>query len=156
VVVAFATARRQAGQLGGLDVSVKRYRSGRPIDTQAKSFDANPGESESDLLRRAADAVAAEIESGARPARPDQQASLAATVPLASLGEWLQVRSKLTSVASIRKVDLLSLSRQEARIEVKYIGSQDQLKSSLAAVDLDLGGGDPVWRIQPSAGPSAH
>ena len=45
--------------------------------------------------------------------------------------------------ASIRKIDLLSLSRQEARIEVKYVGSQDQLKSSLAAVDLDLGGGDP-------------
>jgi hypothetical protein len=156
VAVASATARRQAGQLGGLEVSIKRYRSGRLIDTQAKSFDANPGESEADLLRRAADAVAAEIESGARPARPDQQASLAATVPLASLGEWLQVRSKLTSVASIRKVDLLSLSRQEARIEVKYIGSQDQLKSSLAAVDLDLGGGDPVWRIQPSAGSSAH
>ena len=156
VVVASAAARRQAGQLGGLDVSVKRYRSGRLVDTQAKTFDANPGESEPELLGRAADAIAAEIESGARPARPDQQASLAATVPLTSLGEWLQVRSKLTSVASIRKVDLLSLSRQEAKIEVKYIGSRDQLRSGLAAVDLDLGGGDPVWRIQPSAGSSAR
>lgn len=149
-VVALATARRQAGQLAGLDVSVKRYRSGRLVDTQGKSFDADPGESEADFLKRAADAVAAEIESGAKSARPDQQASLAASVPLASLGEWLQVRNRLTSIASIRKVDLLSLSRQEARIEVKYIGSRDQLKSSLAAVDLDLGGGDPVWRIQPS------
>jgi len=51
---------------------------------------------------------------------------------------------------------LLALSRQEARIEVKYVGSQDQLKSSLAAVDLDLGGGDPVWRIQPSNAASPH
>jgi hypothetical protein len=155
-VVALATAKRQAGQLAALDVSVRRYRSGHLVDTQAKTFDANPGESEQDLLKRAADAVAADIESGARPARADQQASLAATVPLTSLGEWLQVRSKLISVASIRKVDLLSLSRQEAKIEVKYIGGQDQLKSSLAAVDLDLGGGDPVWRIQPSAASSAR
>jgi hypothetical protein len=148
--VALATARRQGDRLAGLDVSVKRYRSGRLVDTQGKSFEADPGESEADFLKRAADAVAAEIESGAKSARPDQQASLAATVPLTSLGEWLQVRNRLTSVTSIRKVDLLSLSRQEARIEVKYIGSRDELKSGLAAVDLDLGGGDPLWRIQPS------
>ena len=42
------------------------------------------------------------------------------------------------------KVDLLSLSRQEAKIEVKYVGSQDQLKSGLAEVSLDLAGGDPA------------
>jgi hypothetical protein len=155
-VVALATARRKSGQLAGVDVSIKRYRSGRLVGTQAKSFDANSGESEPDLLKRAAESIAVDIENGSRPARPDQQASLAATVPLTSLGEWLQVRNKLTAVASIRRVDLLSLSRQEARIEVKYVGSQDQLKSGLAAVDLDLGGGDPMWRIQPATPSNAR
>ena len=62
----------------------------------------------------------------------------------------MSVDERSASVSSIRKVDLLSLSHQEAKIEVRYIGSQDQLKSSLAEVDLELGGGDPVWRIQPS------
>jgi hypothetical protein len=155
-VVALATARRKSGELAGVDVSIKRYRSGRLVGTQAKNFDANSGESEPDLLKRAAESIAVDIENGSRPARPDQQASLAATVPLTSLGEWLQVRNKLTAVASIRKVDLLSLSRQEARIEVKYVGSQDQLKSGLAAVDLDLGGGDPMWRIQPATPSNAR
>lgn len=149
-VVALATALRSAGALSGLEVAVKRYRSGRLLDAQDKSFAANPGESEADFLKRAADAVAADIESGAKSARSDQQASLAATVPLTSLGEWLQVRKRLSAVGSIRKIDLLSLSRQEARIALKYVGSEDQLKSGLAAVDLDLGGGAPVWRIQPS------
>jgi hypothetical protein len=50
----------------------------------------------------------------------------------------------------------LSLSRQEAKIEVKYVGNQDQLKSSLAEVNLDLGGGDPIWRIQSSGAASAR
>jgi hypothetical protein len=149
-VVALATARRQDVRLTGLDVSVKRYRFGRLVDSQAKTFDATAGESEADFLKRAADAVAAEIESGSR-RNTGPQASLAASVPITSLGEWLQVRSRLASVAAIRKIDLLSLSRQEARIEVKYVGSPDQLKSSLAEVNLDLGGGDPAWRIQPSA-----
>jgi hypothetical protein len=151
--VALATARRGDGRLAGIDVTVKRYRSGRLIDSRRNSYDATPGESETDFLRRAADALAADIESGAKKtagAGSDQQASLAVTVPITSLGEWLRVRDRLASVSSIRKVDLLSLSRQEAKIEVKYIGTQDQLKSSLAEVDLELGGGDPMWRIQPS------
>jgi hypothetical protein len=158
-VVALATAQRQGGDLNGLKVSVKRYRSGRLVDTQEKSFDASSGESEVDFLRRVADAVAADVENGSRnvaASRADQQASLTITVPISSLGEWLQVRDRLTSITSVRKIDLLSLNRQEARIEVKYVGSQDQLKSSLSAVSLDLAGGDPVWRIQPAGATSAR
>src|SRR3984893_4085960 len=158
-VVALATARRQDSKLAGLDVTIKRYRSGHLVDTQASSFEANPAESEADLLKRAAESTAAEIESGAKRnagARSDQPASLAVTVPITNLGEWVQVRDRLASVSSIRKIDLLSLSRQEARIEVKYVGSQDQLKSSLAEVNLDLGGGDPAWRIQSSGAASAR
>ena len=157
-VVALATARRQGSDLTGLEVSVKRYRSGRLVDTQGSSFDANPGESEADFLNRTAAAVATAIEGGSKSAgvRPDQQASLTITVPITSLGQWLQVRQRLASVASIRKVELLSLSRQEARIEVKYVGSPDQLKSNLAEAHLDLGGSDPVWRMQPSGAPSSR
>jgi len=158
-VVALAAARRQGDKVAGLDVTVKRYRYGHLVDTQATSFEATPGESEADLLKRAAEATAAEIESGAKRnagARSDQPASLAVTVPITSLGEWVQLRDRLASASLIRKIDLLSLSRQEARIEVKYVGSQDQLKSSLAEVNLDLGGGDPIWRIQSSGAASAR
>ena len=158
-VVALATARRQDNKLAGVDINVKRYRSGRLVDTQATSFDAAPGESEADLLKRVAEATAADIESGAKRnagAHSDQPASLAVTVPISSLGEWVQMRGRLASVSAIRKIDLLSLSRQEARIEVNYVGTPDQLKSSLAEVNLDLGGGDPIWRIQPSGAASAR
>jgi len=158
-VVALATARRQGDKLAGLDISVKRYRYGRLVDTQATSFEAGPAESEADLLKRAAESTATEIESGAKQnagAHSDQPASLAVIVPITSLGEWVQVRGRLASVNVIRKIDLLSLSRQEARIEVKYVGTLDQLKSSLAEVNLDLGGGDPIWRIQSSGAASAR
>ena len=158
-VVALATARRQEGRLVGVEVSVKHYRAGRLVDAHGNSYDANPGEDEADILRRTADAVAADIESGVKKDTAssfDRQASLTISVSITSLGEWLQVRNRLASVAAIRKVDLLSLSRQEAKIAVKYIGDQDQLKSRLAEVDLELAGGDPVWRIQPSRVASPH
>jgi hypothetical protein len=155
-VVALATTRRQGSNLAGLEVSVKRYRSGHLVDTQGRSFDASTDESEADFVRRVTDAVAADVEKSSTASRADQQASLAVTVPINSLGDWLRVRDRLASVTSIRKVDLLSLNRQEARIEVKYVGSQDQLKSSLSEVSLDLGGGDPVWRLQSSGTSSSR
>ncbi|MGC2199756.1 MAG: DUF2066 domain-containing protein [Stellaceae bacterium] len=154
VVVAQATARHQDSKLAGLEVSLKRYRAGRLVDTRANSYDINAEESEADFLGRVAEAVAGEIESRSKPnvpPRSDQQASLSATVPIGSLGEWLQIRGRLASVTTIRKIDLLALSRQEAKIELKYVGSPDQLKSSLAEVNLELGGGDPLWRIQQSS-----
>jgi hypothetical protein len=153
-IVALATTRREGDRLAGLDLSMKQYRSGHLADSQGTTLDVNSGEAEGDFLKRAADAIAAEI--GSKTSHGDQQASLAATVPISSLGDWVQVRDRLASVPAVRKVDLLSLSRQEARIQVKYVGSPDQLKSSLAEVDLDLGGGDPVWRLQRSSAASSH
>jgi hypothetical protein len=44
-VVALATARRQGDKLVGLDLSVKRYRSGRLADTQGTTLDTNSDES---------------------------------------------------------------------------------------------------------------
>jgi Uncharacterized protein conserved in bacteria (DUF2066) len=155
-IVALATPRREAENVTGLDLSIKRYRSGHLLDSQSTTVDSTSGESESDLLKRAVDTVATLIAKKNTTPRSDQQATLAATVPLTSLGDWVQVRNRLASVPAVRKVDLLSLTRQEARIQLRYIGSPDQLKSGLAEVDLDLVGGDPAWRLQPSGAAGLH
>ena len=154
-IVATATAKRQGDTLAGLELSVKRYRSGRLIDSQGKTFDANPGEGEADFLKRAVDAIAADIERAPKK-NSDQSANLAAVIPIGSLGDWVLVRDRLASVTTIRQVDLLSLNRQEAKVQIKYVGSPEQLKSSLAEVDLDLGGNDPLWRLQRSGVASSH
>lgn len=149
-LVAAATAQRQGDKLTGLDVSLKRYRLGQLINSQTTSITANPGESEADFMNRAAAAVVADIEHGIPP-NSNKEATLDAIVPIASLGDWVAMQQRLAAVPEIHKVDLLSLSRQQAKIEIKYVGSPDQLKSSLAEADLDLGGGDPEWRLSPSA-----
>jgi hypothetical protein len=149
-LVAAATAQRQGDKLTGLDVSLKRYRLGQLINSQTTSITANPGESEADFMNRAAAAVVADIEHGIPPIS-NREASLDAIVPIASLGDWVAMQQRLAAVPEIHKVDLLSLSRQQAKIEIKYVGNPDQLKSSLAGADLDLGGSDPEWRLSPSA-----
>ena len=150
-LVALATARRQDGRLAGLDVSLKRYRLGQLADSRTKSIDANPGEGEAEFMKRAVATVAADIEHGT-PRNSNKEASLAATVPIGSLGDWVEMRQRLAAVPAIRKIDLLSLSRQQAKIEIKYVGNPDQLKSSLAEADLDLDGADPDWRLVPAGG----
>ncbi|MBV8131166.1 MAG: DUF2066 domain-containing protein [Alphaproteobacteria bacterium] len=158
-IVALATARREGDKLVGLDLNIKRYRSGRLLDTHGTTLDADPGETADDFLKRAADAVAGEIASSSKKSpgtRSDQQASLAASVPIGSIGEWVRVRDRLASVVAIRKVDLLSLNRHEAKIQIKYVGSFDQLRSSLAEVDLGLDGTDPIWRLQLSGATGAR
>ena len=149
-LVAAAIAQRQGDKLTGLAVSLKRYRLGQLINSQTTSITANPGESEADFMNRAVAAVAADIEHGIPPSS-NKEASIDAIVPIASLGDWVAMQQRLAAVPEIHKVDLLSLSRQQAKIEIKYVGSPDQLKSSLAGADLDLGGGDPEWRLSPSA-----
>jgi hypothetical protein len=150
-VVAEAMPRTDGGRLAGLDLSLKRYRLGRLVDSQTEAVDANPGESAADLMARAVELAAADL--GKQGPAPDRPATLAAIVPLTSLGDWVQMRERLASVPSIRKVDLLSLTREEAKIEIKYIGDPEQLKSALAGLALDLGGGDPEWRLLPAGAP---
>ena len=158
-IVALATARREGDNLVGLDLTIKRYRSGRLIDTHTTTLDVHLGEDANDFLKRAAETVSGEIASSSKKspsASSEQQASLAANVPIESIGEWVRVRDRLALVQAVRRVDLLSLNRHEAKIQIKYVGSSDQLRSSLAEVDLGLDGTDPIWRLQLSGATSAR
>jgi Uncharacterized protein conserved in bacteria (DUF2066) len=152
-LVALAASRRQGDRLVGIDVSIKRYRAGQLTESGTEAINANPGETDSDFFKRAVGIVVADIEHGGAPAS-DKEASLDATVPISSLGDWVALRRRLAAVPGIRKIDLLSLSRQQAKVEIKYVGNSDQLKSNLAQADLDLNGADPDWRLAPAGGGS--
>ncbi|MBV8889908.1 MAG: DUF2066 domain-containing protein [Alphaproteobacteria bacterium] len=149
-IVALATMRSPAGKPLQLEVSIKRYRFGQPVDAQLRNFDANPGESAEDLLRRAAEATAQDLEGRdkkSNPARYDQQGTLTAVVAITGLDDWIQIRDRLAGLPAIRKVALMLLTRQEATIEIEYLGSIEQLKANLVENSFDLVRGDPLWRL---------
>ena len=154
-LIAIAAARQREGRLAGLDVTIKRYRMARLTDSRSESIDAHPGEEESDFFKRAVTAVTADIEHGG-PATGDKPATLAATIPINSLGDWIELRRRLMAVPGIRSVDLLSLSRHQAKVVIKFVGEPDQLKSSLAEANLDLNGPDPDWHLMPAGGASSN
>ena len=145
----------------GLDISVRHYIKGRLSDTHFVPVDGKAGESQEALLQRAATTVAADIQSGWKQetaAKFDQQGSLTATAPITGLDDWVKLRDSLASVGTIRKVDLVALSRQEAVVQINYLGSVDQLQASLSALGLSLARGDAMsngsWRLAHSDAPA--
>ena len=158
-IVALAAPRGPGDKPSGLDILVRRYRAGRLLDTHPESLAANPGEAADAFFGRAVVAVATGIESGWKKEpvpHYDQQGSLTAVLPISGLDDWVKVRDRLAGVPTIRKVSLVALSRQEATIEIDYLGNIDQLKASLAGVSLDLVKGDPNWRLARSGAPGAQ
>ena len=156
VVVALATPDRQAGRLAGLAIGLKRYRAGRLVGSRDEKLTARPGESEAAFLERAAAATATLIATAPAASVPSgPEATLAAVVPISGLADWLAVQKRLSSLGPVRAVDLLSLRLDEAKIEIRYQGTLDQLKSALGGVALGLTGGDPVWRLAPAGAAAA-
>lgn len=157
VLVALAALRGPAGSPSGLDITVKRYRSGQLVDTHGQSLDANPGESPTDLFRRAVQATASAVDSNWQgiAAEPVQQGTLTVAVAITGLDDWLKIRDRISGLPAIRKIELRSLSRQEATVDVDYTGDVDQLTAALKGLDFDLVKGDPVWHLSRSVPGSA-
>jgi hypothetical protein len=149
------------GAPAGLDITVRRYRQGKLAEAHFAPIEAKPGENPDALLQRAAAAIAADIQTGWKQetaGKFDQRGSLTATAPITGLDDWVKLRDRLASVGTIRKVDLMALSRQEAVVQIDYLGSVDQLQASLATAGLALAredaGGDKSWRLARSETPA--
>jgi hypothetical protein len=155
-IVAIAALRGPAGKAGGIDATVRRYRAGRLVNSHVEKLTANPGETESDLLRRAVAAIASNIRSGWKneaAARYGEEGSLTAVLPITGLDDWVRARDRLAGVPAIRKIALVALSREEATIEIGYGGNIEQLTASLAEISLDLVRGDKLWRLARTGSP---
>ena len=135
---------------GGVDVTVRRFRLGQAGDAHSDSVERNPGEGDDAFFRRAVAQIAGDIDSGwknVKEPRVDQLGSIVATLRVSGLDDWIRVRDRVAALPAVRKIEVRSLSRQEATIELRYVGGLDQLKASLAEIKLGLEGGDPTWRI---------
>jgi hypothetical protein len=154
-VLAVAAMQGPADHPTGVDVTLRRYRGGQLVGTLKAPVNANPDETGDALLGRALTTVVADIKSGGWQkdaiAGYDQQGSLTAVLPITGLDDWVGARQRIAAVPAVKKLVLATLSRQEATIEIDYLGNIGQLKAALAGIGLDLVHGDPqgasTWRL---------
>ena len=109
-----------------------------------------PGEPIDTFLQRAALAAAEAIEDDwiqANLLRFDQRHQMSVTVAVASVAEWVSVRSVLDSIAVVAEWRVAALRYNAVALELVYIGAEDQLQQALAQSDLVLErpfGADPL------------
>lgn len=142
-----------------LTITVARYGPAAGGQTLVRTFVAQAGETSDGLLKRAATDIVAEVEDDWK--RDNQlqfenRAVLAVTIPITSLADWLKVRQRLSGMAVIRYTDLVLLSRSEARVNLHFVGTTDQLVLALAQADLSLTEGEEGWVLRPQAGESGQ
>ncbi|MDG2033089.1 MAG: DUF2066 domain-containing protein [Rhodospirillales bacterium] len=151
VMVTHATLSAGAGGRPSLRVNVISYGSDKRAGKLGFSAGQQRGETIEGLIQRAARLTVAKIEDRWKEdnlLQFEQDAVLAAAVPIGSLTEWVEVQRRLNRIAVIQKLDLVLFSRNEARINIYYLGDEEQLSLALAQADMQLRQDEGNWVLQ--------
>lgn len=104
-------------------------------------YTQQPGEAVPDLFTRAVDGVAQLEQAGWK---IDNQLNfalqrrIAVRVPITQLGDWLAVKRRLANVAPVLSVELSYMRRDQAQINLSFVGEDEQLVRAMAQSDLAL------------------
>ena len=67
-----------------------------------------------------------------------EESSVTLRVPFTSQRDWLDTRKRLAAVPTVTQMRLLSLGRDAAEVDLRYVGDMERLRSALAQQDLSL------------------
>jgi hypothetical protein len=155
-ILAVATLRRDAAlNTAVLDVALSRSDAVGGESTSVSSFAADPNMTIEALLQTAAGKLRDELVEGWKQdnlIRFTERRDLVAVVPLTGLAAWIDLRRRISLVASVEKTDLLSLSLDEATVRFSYFGDENQLALAFAEHDMELNQGPVAWQLSFRAG----
>lgn len=156
VVLAVATQRRDyASNSTVLEVALSRFGSAEGDSTSVFSIAAQPDMTTDALLATGAHRSRDELVEGWKQEhliRFGERQSLIAVVPLSGLAAWIELRKRVSSIASVEKVELLSLSLDQATVQFTYFGDESQLALALADQHMELTQGSVSWQLRLQAG----
>jgi hypothetical protein len=69
-------------------------------------------------------------------------------VPLASLANWIEVRKRLAEVSTVVNAEVMTLSRDQARLDLHHLGDTQRLRVALAQQSLLLGTDGAVLELR--------
>lgn len=79
----------------------------------------------------------------------DRTATLAVTVPLGGIADWIKVRQRLAETAEVSRYDIGALTAREASLTLYYFGDPRRLRAALAGHQLDLGESGGFYTLRP-------
>ena len=78
----------------------------------------------------------------------EQDSVMAVALPISSLTEWVEVKRRLYRIAVIQRLELVLFSRTEARVNIYYLGDEEQLSLALAQADMRLSQVEGNWELR--------
>ena len=147
-LVAYATREDDGLGTPKVKLSLNQYGPGGPEHNSVTTFTGREGETIDDLLARAADGVALEMDQvwkGRNLVRVTGRSVTAVTLPLNSLSQWQTVKERLKRVPVVQHTELVVLSRDHARLNLFHMGTPDQLAVALRQADLEMSRQDTVY-----------
>jgi len=140
-VVVVAVANEGSG--GALNVVISGYNTASGGTALNQNFPVPPGTDRAEALAATAKSIVDSYED--RWKRDNLVVAGAAggalrvVVPIASYGDWIELRRRLRTVAMVRGYQVLELTREQARLSLDFTGDVEQLRVALAQSDLTLG-----------------
>lgn len=78
----------------------------------------------------------------------EKQGQLSVAAGFAGLAEWNKLRTALSAIPIVRKVEVLQVSNRDAQILLEYYGEPSQLSTALAQRDVTLQQRDGFWEMR--------
>ncbi len=135
---------------GSLEVAISRFGPGDDERTSVGSYAASVATPVPSLLASTAAQLRRNFEEDWKQEnllRFGEQQELIAVAPLSGLPALIRLKALLGSVAEIRAVEVLSISRDQTKIRLQYLGDPSQLILALAQKDLALTQGAVEWLL---------
>ena len=83
-------------------------------------------------------------------AQAAQVSTVRATVPLADLAGWVQVRRDLTGLPEVRSVTVTSFTQSRAEVTIGHLGDLERLTGAVARIGLSLSEETEGWLLRPA------
>lgn len=143
---------RPAGEAMALDVSWYEGPEGRAVAIADDPALSGPGELGPERLAAAVGLVRQSLDaqwSAANTVPQGPEAILIAEIPIRDLAEWVEIRERLARPAALVDALPLVVSTGKVRVELRYVGTVDQLRAGLRQAGLELVRESLSWVILP-------
>lgn len=132
---------------GNGQVRLKRLTAGQPI---VPSIDV-PAKTAAAAAEAAFDALA-DFWKNRSAVDFSQKSKITAEAQFHSLSEWASLQAKLGTVQTVVGIDMVAFNMNEARVDIAYVGSFDQLRGTLADAGIAMTSRDGMWWLSRNEG----
>ena len=124
-----------------LEMQTTTLLPGEPARVITRTVRGGESEEMDALFDRAANELVVDLEEAWKRdnlEQPGSQQQIRVVVPVTRLGQWLDVKRKMSSVPSVKELTVARLSVHEAEVDLTFLGQPAQLRRALAQKDLDM------------------